>query len=599
MKPHRVSLSLALATFAGVHCAWGQMIVTRHFTVNQSIPDGGELLNAQTLDLGGGTISDVRVSLNISRGSVGPGFNGDLYAALSHGTGYSVLINRPGRTASDDFGYADGEGFNVTFADSGANDVHNYRVALSGNPNTALTGSLTGLWQPDGRNIDPNEVLNTDSRTKMLSTFNGVAANGQWRLFLSDVSVGGLSKLQGWDLVVTTTGNTGISSALNGDTLEFTASGSTFNNTATLAGSNTIQGENGATLSGNLSGAGGLSHSGSGTVVLSGANTFSGGVTANSGTLALGNNQALGSGTLTLNGGTIASSGGTRTLSNPVAITGSSTIAGTDRVELSGNTTLTGTHDLTVNAPTTMSGVISESTSGLGLVKKGAGNLTLTAANTFTGGMTVSGGALVVNNTTGSATGSGNVTVNTGATLSGGGRISGAVILQSGAGISPGNSPGTLYTGSETWAGGGSYTWEINRATATAGSDPGWDLLNISGGLNVSATSENKFQINITSLTLANTAGTVHNFSSASTYAWTIVTTGTGIVGFDALKFNLDKTQFQNGLGGGGFSLSLANGDKDMVLNFTAVPEPGHYAIVVGLGLVTFAISRRRRSGGL
>jgi autotransporter-associated beta strand protein len=75
------------------------------------------------------------------------------------------------------------------------------------------------------------------------------------------------------------------------------------------------------------------------------------------------------------------------------------------------------------------------------LTKVGAGTMRLTAANTYSGGTTVSVGTLLVNNTAGSGTGSGNVTVN-GGVLGGTGRITGAVTILGT--IAPGTSIGAL-----------------------------------------------------------------------------------------------------------------------------------------------------------
>jgi autotransporter-associated beta strand protein len=69
-----------------------------------------------------------------------------------------------------------------------------------------------------------------------------------------------------------------------------------------------------------------------------------------------------------------------------------------------------------------VSSVVNES-SVSSLTKSGSGTLTLTNANAYSGGTTVTSGKLEVNNTTGFGTGSGTVTVNTGATLAGEGSI--------------------------------------------------------------------------------------------------------------------------------------------------------------------------------
>src|SRR5207248_9101591 len=65
------------------------------------------------------------------------------------------------------------------------------------------------------------------------------------------------------------------------------------------------------------------------------------------------------------------------------------------------------------------------------LSKVGTGKLTLSNANTYTGGTTLKKGTLLVQNTSGSATGAGSVHVNLG-TLGGTGKIDGAVTVGNG-----------------------------------------------------------------------------------------------------------------------------------------------------------------------
>ncbi len=82
---------------------------------------------------------------------------------------------------------------------------------------------------------------------------------------------------------------------------------------------------------------------------------------------------------------------------------------------------------------TTFDGVISDmggikDGTGGSLIKSGAGDLTLTNDNTYTGGTTVSSGTLFVNNPTGSGTGSGPVAVNAG-TFGGNGASAGSVTI--------------------------------------------------------------------------------------------------------------------------------------------------------------------------
>ena len=110
------------------------------------------------------------------------------------------------------------------------------------------------------------------------------------------------------------------------------------------------------------------------------------------------------------------------------------------------------------------------------LTKIGEGKLSLTKANTYTGGTAITKGTLLVKNTTGSATGTGAVQVNAG-TLGGTGKIAGAVTVgtgsSSGAILLPGNSakkPGTLTINSAlTFNSLSSYKCVLNRSTPIAG----------------------------------------------------------------------------------------------------------------------------------
>jgi len=101
------------------------------------------------------------------------------------------------------------------------------------------------------------------------------------------------------------------------------------------------------------------------------------------------------------------------------------------------------------NRSSTFDGILSSNTAVAGsrvlLRKVGIGRLTLRGPSTYTGGTTVEAGILVVNNTTGSATGTGEVRVLAGATLAGTGTIAGPTTLEDHARLAPGdNGPGTL-----------------------------------------------------------------------------------------------------------------------------------------------------------
>ena len=158
-------------------------------TPNAAIPDANPTGLTSSIDVTNlsGLIESVTVTLNITNG-----FNGDLYAYLEHGTnGFAVLLNRVGRTISDPLGYADA-GLLATFMDNALADVHNY----GGNGGAPLTGN----WRPDGRDVDPLIVLDTDARTALLSSFANDSVNGTWTLFVADFASGHQSVLVDWSL---------------------------------------------------------------------------------------------------------------------------------------------------------------------------------------------------------------------------------------------------------------------------------------------------------------------------------------------------------------------------------------------------------------
>lgn len=343
-------------------------------------------------------------------------------------------------------------------------------------------------------------------------------------------------------------------------------------------GSGTLTAGDGSstTFSGVISGTNGnFTKAASGTVTLSGANTYSGATTVSAGTLRLGIPGAISdSSAVTVNSGAIFDlNGNNETIGS---------LAGAGNVTLGVGNLTTGAD----NSSTTHSGVISGTG---GLTKTGAGTFILSGNNTYTGPTTVNAGVLRVAGITSGST----FTVNNGATVSGSGTIA-DFILNGGGTVSPGVSPGTLNTGSQTWSGGAHYTWEINQASGTKGSDPGWDFLNINGTLTINATSGSKFNVHVNSLSLGGASGSAANFDNSQNYAWTIATASGGVVGFDPLEFNLDLSAFQNALGGGSFGISQSG--NDVSLSFSAVPEPHEYALVAAIGLLGFALWRHRKS---
>jgi fibronectin-binding autotransporter adhesin len=152
-----------------------------------------------------------------------------------------------------------------------------------------------------------------------------------------------------------------------------------------------------ATFSGNLTNGGssiGLFKTGSGTLTLSGTNTYSGATTVSAGTLKAGSATAFSANsaytvtsTLDLNGNnnSVGSLAGSGTVTNSSA-TAAILAEGADTTS------------------TTFSGTLTNGGSSIGLTKTGSGTLTLTGANTYSGGTTINAGTLQLGG--GGATGS-------------------------------------------------------------------------------------------------------------------------------------------------------------------------------------------------
>ena len=192
MKTLRVILWVLLAAVSPL-LLQAQTTESFTFTTNRLVPDGSfsGLSDVRNVTSAIGTISSLQVRLKLTGE-----FNGDVYAYLRHTNGFVVLLNRVGRATNNAFGYGD-SGLDVTFQDGAANgDIHLYQNVM-----TPADGSpLTGIWQPDGRNVDPTNVTDVSPRSTSLTNFNGLNAAGEWTLYLADVESGATNLLTQWSL---------------------------------------------------------------------------------------------------------------------------------------------------------------------------------------------------------------------------------------------------------------------------------------------------------------------------------------------------------------------------------------------------------------
>ena len=396
--------------------------------------------------------------------------------------------------------------------------------------------------------------------------------------------------------------------ALQGGTIQLNGSG------VAVTGANTIGSV--------IAGSNGLSKTGTGTLVLSGANTYTGGTLISNGTLQIG-------------------AGGT-----------SGSVLGV----------ITNNAALTFNRSDnlTQSGVISGSGS---VTKQGAGTLTLTASNTFAGGITISNGAISVSadNNLGAVPGTptpGSVTLNGGKLLSTSG-----FTVNANRGVALGASGGTIEvasgqaltyggiaagTGALTKSGNGTLTLSgantfTNATIVGAGT---LQLANASGSA-LGSTASVSVATNATLLISQAQANQVNNSAAVSLSGGTIRTasgvsevfgnlsvTGSGFLDFGTTSyanantisfgtynytpsalltinnFNYGSTMtFKSELlstdlasftfTNGGIASSIWDSGTS-TFTITAIPEPSTYAAAAGLlGLLVLSMLRRRSSRSL
>lgn len=364
-------------------------------------------------------------------------------------------------------------------------------------------------------------------------------------------------------------GGGGLGTTLWGLTLDLLALDATVDSGATLAPFDSL------TLNTPRTGTDGLKLHGSGTLILGSANDFSGDVVVTQGTLQLG-----AAGAMPFGAPVTLASGTTLNLAGYAATLG--------RLEGAGNISL-GAAKLTLAQTTssTYSGAISGTG---GLIKNNAGALTFTGTHSYSGATAISAGQFVLNGSAASSA----FTI-TGGILSGNATV-GGLTLANGGTLSPGNSPGAIYAGNTSWQGGGTFAFEINQRDGTAGGPAGWDLLAVTGSLTITATSANPFTVGLSTLTFSNTPGVPVNFLPGGNYTFAFVTTTSGIIGFNPAAFTLSTAGVDHALTGT-WSLSLANGNRDLALVYTAsaIPEPSAYAALTGVGALALAIARHRR----
>ena len=317
------------------------------------------------------------------------------------------------------------------------------------NGQTQTIGTLSGA----GDILLGSGALTTDTSDD--SAFSGVisgtgsltkAGIGELTLLGTNTYSGGTT-FRGGTIVVSDDANLGDAGGeltFDGGALRITGNLTAVNRNTTLeAGGGTLDAVFGEAVifSGPITGAGGLTKTGGGYLFLDGANSYLGETSINGGALVIGSDANLGAGALVFNDGilqtnnsmtidneVVFNSGDANFLTNSNDVTLSGNISGDGRlVKLDlGTLTLTGTNSFTGGIDVQLGAVRGNTDSLLGdialssvassvifdqatdgtytgtlsgdgaVTKLGTGRLTLSGTNTYLGGTTINGGALVI-----------------------------------------------------------------------------------------------------------------------------------------------------------------------------------------------------------
>ena len=337
-------------------------------SINVAAPSGsvGALGNATTA-----------VAVGTSTNAVATGFN--FGAAVENGRSLNVIAgNAAGGTraistsfgsgtATQSGGVSLGTNTSITAANgstllisgalsgSGGANINGAGVVILSNNSTSYNGTVT-LSSGSTLRAANNGALGTGGLTLNGGTLTTDGANA--RILANNITIGG---------------NVAFGDGSGTGNL-------TLNGTVALGGAvRTLTVANNTTLGGAIGGTAGngLTKAGNGTLTLSGANSFDGAVTINAGRLNVGGSSAIGN-----NAAVTVASGATFGL-NALEEIGSLTGAG--NVSL-GGLLIAGNN----GTSTTYSGVMSGTD---GFVKKGAGTMTLSGANNYSGETFIVGGA--------------------------------------------------------------------------------------------------------------------------------------------------------------------------------------------------------------
>src|SRR5271166_5231858 len=396
-----------------------------------------------TFFLGTSTAGNAAITNNGGTGGVTGGVTGETFFSGTSTAGNAAITNNGGTVS----GLAGGEMQFLNTSTAGNAAITNNGGAVSGagggltlfgststagnatitNSGGAVSGAFGGATQFLNASTAGNATI-TNSGGSTLFTDTSTAGNAT--IINNNGALGGLTRFlkssDGGTARAITDGNgsfdiSGLTTAGMGiGSIE--GSGNYFLGSKALsAGGNnlstTVSGviQDGSSPAGPGGVGGSLTKVGTGTLTLTGANTYTGGTNLNGGILAVNSDSNLGTGLLTFNGGTLEAlaAGGGLVSSKPITL------------NAGGGTFL---------ADTGTTSILSGAIGGVGAwTKTGPGTLTLSAANTYSGGTNLNGGILAVNSD--GSLGTGPLSFNGGTLAAGGGLVSSkAITLNAGGG---------------------------------------------------------------------------------------------------------------------------------------------------------------------
>ena len=433
---------------------------TRTIKLQGSTAGTGELGSALT-NIGGGV-----TSLNKSGTGTWTLSGQNTYTGTTTLAGGGLILSGT-NTGNGDITLAAGTTLDVSGQLAGANlvSVNTAGSVLkigqtNGMANAVLLGASSGA--------SIGSVILTGGGNYVVGTFGNSASGGQSMNFSNSSGLATtLTFTNATNYITTSSGNSAARTLTNASadlTIVFGGSSLDIGSSSSAANSVTFAGSGSYTVNANIIntnvGVRSLTKTGTGVLTLNGSNSYNGTTTVSGGTVRISDANALG----TTNNGTVVADGAALELTNGISVGNESLSLGGTGVSAGGalrslggdntyggvvtlstnsrinanagilrltNGTISGAFDLTLGGAGNMavSSIIGTSTGSL--TKDGAGTLTLSGANTYSGVTTISGGTLVASNglALGSAT---TASVGSGATLQVSAAITKGTITNSG-----------------------------------------------------------------------------------------------------------------------------------------------------------------------